>query len=127
MEYWTMIAPLIVAGAGISMAIPAAQNAAVSSVNEADVGKASGTFTMMRQLGGVFGLAIVVAVFGGSGSYASPHAFSDGFGPAIGVCGAFSLIAALTAVAIPARSTARTRQPQAAVTTEPETALEPAA
>ena len=40
---------------------------------------------MMRELGGVFGIAVVVAVFAGAGSYASPQAFTDGFAPAIGV------------------------------------------
>ena len=40
---------------------------------------------MMRELGGVFGIAIVVAVFAGAGSYASAAAFTDGFAPAIGV------------------------------------------
>ena len=54
-------------------------------------GKASGAYTMMRQLGGVFGLAIAAAVFSGAGSYASAAAFSDGFGPAIAVAAAFSL------------------------------------
>ena len=40
---------------------------------------------MMRELGGVFGIAVVVAVFAAAGSYASPVAFVDGFAPAIGV------------------------------------------
>ncbi len=128
MAYWTMIAPLVVAGAGISMAIPAAQNAVVSSVPDADVGIASGTFTMMRQLGGVFGLAIVVAVFAGAGSYASPHAFSAGFGPAIAVAATFSFLGALTAFALPARrpQTAENRQDIPTSPLEPTRALEPA-
>ena len=110
MPYAELIAPMIVAGAGISMAIPGAQNAVVSAVPAADLGKASGTFTMMRQLGGVFGLAIVVAVFAGAGSSASPHAFSAGFGPALGTAGAFSLLGALSAGVLPARRTQRAGQ-----------------
>jgi EmrB/QacA subfamily drug resistance transporter len=125
MAYWTMIAPLVVAGAGISMAIPAAQNAVVSSVPDADVGIASGTFTMMRQLGGVFGLAIVVTVFAGAGSYATPHAFSAGFGPAIGLAAAFSFLGALTALALPARRRQPAAQHQDVKTTPPERAPEP--
>ena len=74
-----MVPPLMLAGAGISMSIPGAQNAVVSAVGPSDIGKASGTFTMMRQLGGVFGLAIVVAVFSGAGGYSSPEAFANGF------------------------------------------------
>ena len=78
LPYEQMIPPLIVAGVGISMAIPAAQNGVMSSVAPAELGKASGTFSMMRQLGGAFGLAIAVALFSGAGSYTSPAAFTDG-------------------------------------------------
>ncbi|MEO6859260.1 MAG: DHA2 family efflux MFS transporter permease subunit [Solirubrobacteraceae bacterium] len=102
MPYGELIAPLIIAGAGISMAMPAAQNA-VLAVKPADVGAASGAFTMMRQLGGVLGLAVVVAVFSGAGSYLSPATFADGFAPAIGVAAAFSLAGALSALVLPAR------------------------
>jgi EmrB/QacA subfamily drug resistance transporter len=107
LPYWEMVAPLMIAGAGISMAIPSSQNAVVSAVGLADIGQASGTFSMMRQLGGVFGLAIGVAVFAGAGSYASASAFGDGFGPAIGVSAAFSLAGALTALVLPSRRRAK--------------------
>jgi EmrB/QacA subfamily drug resistance transporter len=101
MAYWHMVAPLVIAGAGISMAIPASQNAVMNSVAASDLGKASGAYMTTRQLGGVFGLAIVVAVFAGSGSYASPAAFGDGFAPALAVSAVFSLAGALTALALP--------------------------
>ena len=52
------------------------------------VGKAAGANSMMRELGGVFGIAVAVAVFAGAGSYASAAAFTDGFGPAIVVAAA---------------------------------------
>ena len=55
---------------------------------------------MMRQLGGAFGLAIAVAVFTGAGSYASPHAFTDGFTAAIAVSATLSLVGALAGLAI---------------------------
>jgi hypothetical protein len=57
----------------------------VSSVALADIGKASGTFSTRRQLGGAFRVAILVAVFAGSGGYGTAQAFSDGFVPAIAV------------------------------------------
>jgi hypothetical protein len=57
----------------------------------------------MRELGGVFGIAILVAVFAGAGSYASPQAFSDGFAPAIGVGAGLSLLGALAGLALPGR------------------------
>jgi EmrB/QacA subfamily drug resistance transporter len=95
MPYLELIPPLILAGAGISTAIPAAQNSVVSAVAQSEVGKASGTFSTMRQLGGAFGLAIGVAVFAGAGSYASPQAFSDGFEAAIAVSAGLSFAAAV--------------------------------
>ena len=78
------------------MAIPAAQNSVLGSVADGALGKAAGTNSMMRELGGVFGIALVVAVFAGAGSYASAQAFIDGFAPAI--------LVARAARAAPARS-----------------------
>jgi EmrB/QacA subfamily drug resistance transporter len=98
--YAEMIPPLIVAGVGISTALPAAQNAVVSSVAPSEIGKASGTFSMMRQLGGAFGLAIGVAVFTSAGSYASPAAFTDGFGPALAVAASLSLAGAVAGLSL---------------------------
>jgi EmrB/QacA subfamily drug resistance transporter len=101
--YGMLVAPLIVAGAGASMAIPSAQNAVLSSVTPTEIGKASGTFNMLRFLGAVFGIAIVVAVFAGTGSFRSPQAFSAGFAPAIGVSAALSLLGAVAGLWQPAR------------------------
>lgn len=98
-----MVLPLIVAGVGISPAIPASQNAVMNSVAPGEIGKASGTFSMMRQLGGAFGLAIPVAVFSGAGSYASPSAFSHGFARAVGVSATLSLLGAVAGMVLRAR------------------------
>jgi EmrB/QacA subfamily drug resistance transporter len=103
LAYWQLVAPLIIAGVGVSMAMPALQNAVMTAVSDAHIGKASGTFNMLRQLGGVFGIAVLVAVFAGAGSYASPQAFSDGFVVALGICAGLSLAGALAAVALPGR------------------------
>jgi EmrB/QacA subfamily drug resistance transporter len=93
--YAALVAPLVVAGCGVSMAMPAAQNAVIGAVPRDAIGKASGAFNTLRQLGGSFGIAILAAVFAGAGSYAGPQAFSDGFVPAIGVAAALSLAAAI--------------------------------
>jgi hypothetical protein len=50
--YVQLVPALIVAGAGVSMAMPAAQNAVFGSVAATEVGKASGVFNMFRLLGG---------------------------------------------------------------------------
>src|SRR3954467_8413323 len=77
-SYGELVVPMVVAGVGISMAIPAAQNSVVGSIAADAVGKAAGTNSMMRELGGVFGIAVAVAVFAGAGGYASPGDFTDG-------------------------------------------------
>jgi EmrB/QacA subfamily drug resistance transporter len=103
MAYSEMLAPFIVAGVGVSMAIPAAQNSVVGSVAEDALGKAAGTNSMMRELGGVFGIAVAVAVFAGAGSYASAQAFTDGFAPAIFVAAGLALAGAVAGLALPGR------------------------
>ena len=116
MAYADMVPALVVAGTGVSMAIPATQSVVMGALAPTEAGKASGTYNMVRQLGGVFGIAILVAVFSGAGSYASPQAFTDGFGPALGVTAALALVGALTALGLPGRRSALAPAPPAAVT-----------
>jgi MFS family permease len=101
--YSTMIAPLVVAGVGVSMAMPAVQNAVLSSVAVVEMGKASGVFNMGRFLGGVFGVALLVAVFSGSGAIDSPANFNAGFAAAMNVAAALSLLGAVAGLWLPAR------------------------
>ena len=91
LTYGEFVLPSVVAGVGVSMAIPAAQNSVVGSFALEDLGKAAGANSMMRELGGVFGVAVAAAVFAGAGSFASADAFLDGFAPAIAVVAALSL------------------------------------
>ena len=115
MDYVDMVPALVLAGTGVSMAIPATQNVVMSAVPATEAGKASGTYNMLRQLGGVFGIALLVAVFTGAGGYASPQAFTSGFAPAIGVTAGLALIGAVAGLGLP--RVARTRPLQAAEAT----------
>src|SRR5262245_60117091 len=103
MAYSQLLAPFIVSGVGVSMAIPAAQNSVVGSIGDDAIGKAAGANSMMRELGGVFGIAVAVAVFGGAGGYASASQFVDGFTPAILVAAGLSLVGAIVGLALPRR------------------------
>jgi EmrB/QacA subfamily drug resistance transporter len=105
LPYSHMLAPFIIAGVGVSMAIPSAQNSVVGSVASEALGKAAGVNSMMRELGGVFGIAVAVAVFAATGGYASAQAFTNGFGPAIGVSAGLALAGALAAAVLPSRRT----------------------
>jgi MFS family permease len=116
LAYPAMVAPLVVSGVGVSMAMPAVQNAVVGAVPRPAIGKASGTFNTLRQLGGTFGIAIVATAFAAAGGYASPQAFSDGFARAIGVTAALSLAAAAAGLRTPGRRVAVPAVPPAART-----------
>lgn len=102
--YSSMVVPLVVTGIGASMAIPVVQNAVLGAVAPASVGKASGANSMTQELGGVFGVAVLVAVFTAAGSYHSTPSFVDGFASAMGVCATLALGAAVAAFAVPRRA-----------------------
>jgi EmrB/QacA subfamily drug resistance transporter len=103
MAYSRLIAPLLLAGVGVSMAMPAAQNAILSSVDVTEMGKASGVFNMGRFLGGMFGIAALVAVFSANGAVDSPANFSAGFAAAMKVAAALSLLGAVAGLWLPTR------------------------
>ena len=103
--YAKLILPLIVAGAGVSMAMPAAQNAVLNAVPKREIGKASGIYNMFRFLGGVSGIAIAAAAFATSGNFASAPAFSAGFATATGISALLSLLGAVAGLWQPSRHT----------------------
>jgi EmrB/QacA subfamily drug resistance transporter len=101
--YPALVVPLILAGVGVSMAMPAAQNAVLSSVAVTEMGKASGVFNMGRFLGGMFGIALLVAVFSANGAVDTPAHFSAGFAVAMMVAAVLSMCGALVGLWLPAR------------------------
>jgi EmrB/QacA subfamily drug resistance transporter len=103
LAYWELVAPLVLSGAGVALAIPAALGAVMSSVAPQFIGKASGAFSTLRQLGGAFGVAALVAVFSSAGDYGSAAQCSDGFAATIGACAALSLLGATAGLALPRR------------------------
>src|SRR3954447_18472958 len=56
MAYTELLGPFIVGGVGVSMAIPAAQNSVLGTAVPEMLGKTAGANSMMRELGGVFGI-----------------------------------------------------------------------
>jgi MFS family permease len=100
MSYLALLIPLLVEGVGTSMAIPVVQSAMLGAVPADDIGKASGVNGISQELGGVFGVAILVALFTAVGSYLSATAFTIGFVVAIGGCAVFAGIAAVVALAV---------------------------
>jgi EmrB/QacA subfamily drug resistance transporter len=99
-SYIELALPLLVAGVGISMALPTVPTAVLSAVPPGEIGKASGVNTMMQRFGSVFAVAIATAVFTAYGHLGSPASITDGFKPALGVCAALSLLGTLAALGI---------------------------
>jgi EmrB/QacA subfamily drug resistance transporter len=103
MSYLDMLGPFVVGGLGVSMAIPCGQSAAVAAVADRDVATAAGVNSTMRELGGVFGIAVTVAVFGVVGGYSSPDEFVDGFKGALLAAAGLSLLGAVAGWRLPTR------------------------
>ena len=119
-SYAGLVLPLLTAGVGISMAFPTVPAAALDAVAAADMGKASGANSTMQRFGGVFGVAIVTAVFAANGHLGSPASFAAGFQPALGVAAALSMLGATSALLV-------ARRPGSATSTVAEIAPEPLA
>ena len=103
LPYWHLVVPMLLAGCGVSVAVPATMSAVMTATPTAAIGQVSGTLNMLRQLGGVFGVAICAVVFAASGRYGSPATFVAGFGPAMGACAGLALLGAAAGLMIPGR------------------------
>jgi MFS family permease len=118
--YPALIPAMVLAGVGISAAMPATQTAAIGAVPRKAIGTASGVYNAMRQLGGTFGIAIVSAVFTANGSFASPAAVGHGFHAALLAAAALAVVGSLTGVWL------RSRRPARPYASEPVATLEDA-
>jgi EmrB/QacA subfamily drug resistance transporter len=103
MGYGQLGIALTVAGVGISMCFPTVANAVMGSVPLSQAGVASGTNSMVRELGGVLGIAVLASVFAREGVYESPQAFVDGFAQALWVGVGLSAVGAVAAILVPGR------------------------
>jgi EmrB/QacA subfamily drug resistance transporter len=93
-------AALLVAGVGVSMALPTVPASVLDAVAPEEMGKASGINYMAQRFGTVFALAIASAVFAAHGHLGSPSAITAGFRPALWACVCFAILAALSGFAI---------------------------
>jgi MFS family permease len=87
-----------VAGVGTSFCFPTVANAVMGSAPPELAGVASGTNSALRELGGVFGVAILAAVFARPGAYGSPQVFVHGFTQALWVSAALSALGIVAAL-----------------------------
>ncbi len=104
---------LLVAGIGISMALPTVPTAVLSAVAAEEMGKASGINYMAQRFGAVFAIAIGSAVFSAYGHLGGPASVTAGFRPALWACAGFAVLAALSALGMTPRAHATAALAQA--------------
>ncbi|MCU0306213.1 MAG: DHA2 family efflux MFS transporter permease subunit [Thermoleophilia bacterium] len=101
--YADLVVPFILAGTGTALFFAPAANVVLSSVRREQEGQASGANNALRELGGVFGVAVLASVFAAAGGYATPQSFVDGMTRAVWVGAVVVAVGALLALAIPTR------------------------
>jgi EmrB/QacA subfamily drug resistance transporter len=102
-EYLLMVPAFVIAGTGMSLFFAPTANVVLSSVAPAEEGRASGANNTIREIGGVFGVAVLASVFSANGGYTSPQAFVDGMVPAVWVGAGVLAIAVVAALFVPAK------------------------
>ena len=111
-SYLTQLAPMTLGGIGFALVIPAVTKSVVSRVAPQDIGRASGTYSTLRQLGGAFGVALTGSMFASAGDYSSATAFAAGYRPATALTAALAFAAAIIALFLPGRQR-ETQPPEA--------------
>jgi EmrB/QacA subfamily drug resistance transporter len=112
---WVELAiALLVAGIGISMALPTVPTAVLSAVSPDEMGKASGINYMAQRFGAVFSIAIGSAVFSAYGHLGGPASVTAGFKPALWTCAALAVLAAISATGITTRKSTTAANSEAA-------------
>jgi EmrB/QacA subfamily drug resistance transporter len=98
--YWQFVVPFMVSGIGMAMFWAPVANVVLSAVRPEEEGQASGAQNAIRELGGVFGVAVLASVWSHYGGYQSGASFVDGMVPALWIGAAVVLAGAVAAFAI---------------------------
>jgi EmrB/QacA subfamily drug resistance transporter len=101
----------VMAGTGMALVFAPSASALLSVVTPALAGKASGTNNAIREVGGVFGVAVLSTIFSQSGSLSSAKTFVDGVVPSLWVGASVVAIGAVVALLIPRGRTAPALDP----------------
>ncbi len=100
-SFLALLAPFVISGVGMALFFVPIANVVFSSVRPDQEGIASGANNSLRELGGVFGIAVLASVFSARGGYTSGASFVHGLTPALWVGTGFVVAGFLCALAIP--------------------------
>ena len=112
--YADLVAPFALSGAGMALFFAPVANLVLSSVRHEEEGQASGANNAIRELGGVFGVAVLASVFAHYGGYSSGETFTHGMSVSVYVGAAVVALGSVAAFAIK-----RPRRTQPAVVAQP--------
>src|SRR5204863_3684716 len=98
--YWQLVAPFVVSGVGMAMFWAPVANVVLAAVRKEEEGQASGAQNAIRELGGVFGVAVLASIWSNYGSYRTGASFVHGMTPAIWIGAAIVLVGAVASFAI---------------------------
>ena len=103
-SYTSLVGPFILSGIGMGMFFAPVANVVLSAVRPIEEGKASGANNAIREVGGVFGVAVLASIFARYGGYESSATFNDGLVVATWVGAAVVGAGAVFALLIPPRA-----------------------
>jgi MFS transporter, DHA2 family, methylenomycin A resistance protein len=93
--YWVLVLPMLAAGSGMALTMPAATTAVMDAAPDSRSGTAAGLINTARQVGGALGVAVAGSLVSGA------VGFVPGLHVALAVCGgAFLLGAVVTAATV---------------------------
>jgi EmrB/QacA subfamily drug resistance transporter len=119
--YTELVIPFILSGTGMAMFFAPVANVVLSAVRPQEEGQASGANNAIREVGGVFGVAVLASVFAHYGGYGTPQTFVDGLTPALWVGAVVVGVGSLLSLLIPRRLRSQEQPAE-----QPEVALEAA-
>ncbi len=99
--YVSLVGPFVLSGIGMGMFFAPVAYVVLSAVRPQEEGKASGANNAIREVGGVFGVAVLASLFAHYGGYATSQTFHDGLVPALWVGAAVVGVGAVLAALIP--------------------------
>ena len=114
-DYIRIVPAFVMAGIGMGLFFAPIANVVLSAVRPEEEGKASGANNAIRELGGVFGVAVLASVFSANGSYLTGQAFVDGVIPALQLGAVAVAFGAAAAFALGGRVRVPASEPDAAV------------
>jgi EmrB/QacA subfamily drug resistance transporter len=104
--YVSLVGPFVLSGIGMGLFFAPVAYVVLSAVRPQEEGKASGANNAIREVGGVFGVAVLASLFAHYGGYDSSQTFHDGLVPALWVGAVVVGFGALLALLIPPKKRA---------------------